>query len=94
MGPASMAAERNVIRYMARLIGFSESAMHLNHGRSAGNLTALLAARQAMSEYKIGGGAQQMQPAGIPIVFNESHYSVGVCQGDRSWRRLCYNCSV
>ncbi|MFN2335755.1 MAG: aspartate aminotransferase family protein [Bacteroidales bacterium] len=77
MGPASMAAERNVIRYMARLVGFSNEADGIfTHGGSAGNLTGLLAARQAMSEYNIWEeGVRHDRPVGI-IISDQSHYSV------------------
>jgi L-2,4-diaminobutyrate decarboxylase len=77
MGPAAMAAERNVIRYMARLIGFGGDADGIfTHGGSAGNLTGLLAARQAMSEYNIWEeGVRNDRPAGI-VVSDQSHYSI------------------
>jgi L-2,4-diaminobutyrate decarboxylase len=77
MGPASMAAERNVIRYFAKKIGFgSEADGIFTHGGSAGNLTALLAARQAMSDYNIWeDGVRHDRPVGI-IVSDQSHYSI------------------
>ncbi len=77
MGPAAMAAERNVIRYMSRLIGFgSESDGIFTHGGSAGNLTGLLAARQAMNDYNIWEeGVRNDRPVGI-IISDQSHYSV------------------
>ena len=77
MGPASMAAERNVIRYMSRLIGFGGEADGIfTHGGSAGNLTGLLAARQAMSEYNVWEeGVRNDRPVGI-IVSDQSHYSI------------------
>ncbi len=77
MGPASMAAERNVIRYISGLIGFGREADGIfTHGGSAGNLTGLLAARQAMSEYNVWEeGVRHDRPAGI-IVSDQSHYSI------------------
>lgn len=77
MGPASMAAERNVIRYFSKLIGFGENADGIfTHGGSAGNLTGLLAARQAMSDYNIWEeGVRHDRPVGI-IVSDQSHYSI------------------
>jgi len=77
MGPASMAAERNVIRYISALIGFGREADGIfTHGGSAGNLTGLLAARQAMSEYNVWEeGVRHDRPAGI-IVSDQSHYSI------------------
>lgn len=77
MGPAAMAAERNVIRYLAGMIGFDSGADGIfTHGGSAGNLTALLAARQAMSDYNIWEeGVRHDRPVGI-IVSDQSHYSI------------------
>ena len=77
MGPASMAAERNVIRYISGLIGFGREADGIfTHGGSAGNLTGLLAARQAMSDYNVWEeGVRHDRPAGI-IVSDQSHYSI------------------
>ncbi len=77
MGPAAMAAERNVVRYITRLTGFgSEADGIFTHGGSAGNLTGLLAARQAMSEYNIWEeGVRHDRPVGI-IISDQSHYSV------------------
>ncbi len=77
MGPAAMAAERNVVRYIARLTGFGNEADGIfTHGGSAGNLTGLLAARQAMSEYNIWEeGVRHDRPVGI-IISDQSHYSV------------------
>lgn len=77
MGPAAMAAERNVIRYLAGMIGFGDGADGIfTHGGSAGNLTALLAARQAMSDYNIWEeGVRHDRPVGI-IVSDQSHYSI------------------
>ena len=77
MGPASMAAERNVIRYMSKLIGYGPEADGIfTHGGSAGNLTGLLAARQAMSEYNVWEeGVRNDRPVGI-IVSDQSHYSI------------------
>jgi len=97
MGPASMAAERNVIRYMARLIGFGADADGIfTHGGSAGNLTGLLAARQAMSEYNIWEeGVRHDRPVGI-IVSDQSHYSISrnakvIGLGGRSVIRIPYD---
>lgn len=97
MGPAAMAAERNVIRYMTRLTGFDATADGIfTHGGSAGNLTALLAARQAMSNYNIWDeGVRSDQPLGI-IVSDQSHYSISrnarvMGLGSRSIVRIPYD---
>src|SRR5437868_8556273 len=48
MGPVSTAMEHNVLGWMAGQLGFPQGASGvLTSGGSAGNLTALLAARQA-----------------------------------------------
>ncbi|MGE5348967.1 MAG: pyridoxal phosphate-dependent decarboxylase family protein [Actinomycetota bacterium] len=97
MGPAAIAAERNVIRYLAGMIGFDGKADGIfTHGGSAGNLTALLAARQAMSEYNIWEeGVRNDRPVGI-IVSDQSHYSISrnakvIGLGGRSVIRIPYD---
>jgi len=97
MGPAAMAAERNVIRYLAGMIGFGNGADGIfTHGGSAGNLTGLLAARQAMSDYNIWEeGARHDRPVGI-IVSDQSHYSISrnakvIGLGERSVIRIPYD---
>src|SRR5688572_2124638 len=52
MGPVSTAMEHNVLRWMAGVLGLPEGAGGvLTSGGSAGNLTALLAARQAKAGF-------------------------------------------
>lgn len=77
MGPAAMAAERNVARYMARLVGFDDDSDGIfTHGGSAGNLTALLAVRQSKSDYNVWeDGIRNNRKMGI-IVSDMSHYSI------------------
>ncbi len=77
MGPAAMAAERNVVKYMAARIGFGSDADGIfTHGGSAGNLTSLLAARQAKADYNIWEeGVKSDHRIGI-IVSDQSHYSI------------------
>jgi len=77
MGPAAMAAERNVVRYMAARIGFGSNADGIfTHGGSAGNLTSILAARQAKADYNIWEeGVKSDHRIGI-IVSEQSHYSI------------------
>jgi L-2,4-diaminobutyrate decarboxylase len=77
MGPANSAMERAVIKHLAAKIGFDSRADGiLTHGGSAGNLTALLAARQAKCSYNIWeeGVREDMKPGFL--VPAESHYSV------------------
>jgi L-2,4-diaminobutyrate decarboxylase len=77
MGPANSAMERAVIKHLAAKMGFDSRADGiLTHGGSAGNLTALLAARQAKCSYNIWeeGVREDMKPGFL--VPAESHYSV------------------
>lgn len=77
MGPANMAMERALIRHLSIKIGFGSDADGIfTHGGSAGNLTALLAARQAKSNYNIW--EEGVKENAIPgfIVSEQSHYSI------------------
>jgi L-2,4-diaminobutyrate decarboxylase len=68
MGPVSSAMERSVLSFLARTIGFPEGADGvLTSGGSLGNLTALMAAREASN----GRGA------GVILGSEEAHYSNG-----------------
>ena len=78
MGPVSMAMEKNVIRYMGSLIGYKSLYDGIfTHGGTAGNLTAMLAARQAKTDYNIWeeGVHSDCRPAFM--VSEQSHYSIG-----------------
>lgn len=77
MGPANSAMERAVIKHLAYKMGYDNNADGiLTHGGSAGNLTALLAARQAKCSYNIWeeGVREGMKPGFL--VPGESHYSI------------------
>ena len=51
MGPVNMAMERNVIESFGSMIGFKKGYDGIfTHGGTAGNLTAMLAARQTMTD--------------------------------------------
>ncbi len=77
MGPANTAMERAVIKHISSIIGFDNKADgFLTHGGSAGNLTALLAARQAMTEYNIWSEGVKENSIPAFIVSEQSHYSV------------------
>lgn len=69
MGPVSTAMERNVLRWMAARLGLPESTDGvLTSGGSAGNLTALLAARQAKAGYDAwNGGAHAGPPLAVLV---------------------------
>jgi L-2,4-diaminobutyrate decarboxylase len=54
MGPVNMAMERNVIKKFGSLIGYKTGFDGIfTHGGTAGNLTAMLAARQVKTDYNI-----------------------------------------
>lgn len=75
MGPASTAMERNLVKWLGAQLGWDSSCDGvLTSGGSAGNLTALLAARQACAGYDAwtrGSGADLAVLAG-----DQTHYSV------------------
>jgi L-2,4-diaminobutyrate decarboxylase len=78
MGPVSMAMERNVIKRFAELIGFNPGYDGIfTHGGTAGNLTAMLAARQAKTDYNIweDGVKSDFRPG--YMMSEQSHYSIG-----------------
>jgi len=80
MGPAAAAIERCVIEWLLGFLDWDENANGLiTSGGSLGNLTALLAARQAVSDYDVWDRGVQGDLA--VMVSSESHYSV-----DRSIR--------
>jgi L-2,4-diaminobutyrate decarboxylase len=78
MGPVNMAMERNVINKFGSLIGYKTGYDGIfTHGGTAGNLTAMLAARQNMTDYNIWeeGVSENNRPA--YMVSSQAHYSVG-----------------
>jgi len=78
MGPVNMAMERNVIKSFASLIGYSTGSDGIfTHGGTAGNLTAMLAARQVKTDYNIWeDGVREMNRPGY-LISEQAHYSVG-----------------
>jgi len=78
MGPVNMAMERNVIKRFGSLIGYKTSFDGIfTHGGTAGNLTAMLAARQVKTDYNIWeDGVKESDIPGY-IISEQSHYSVG-----------------
>lgn len=77
MGPVNVAMEKRVVEWMCDLIGYGpESDGVMTSGGTAGNLTGLLAARQAKAEYDIWSkGAGKGRPMAA-LVSEQSHYSV------------------
>ncbi|MEA5109326.1 L-2,4-diaminobutyrate decarboxylase [bioreactor metagenome] len=86
MGPASTAIERVVLQWLAQRLGMPDAADGvLTSGGSAGNLTALLAARQAMCGHNIWEeGNQDHAPLAI-MVSDEAHYSVARAARIMGW---------
>ena len=78
MGPVNMAMERNVIKRFGSLIGYSTGSDGIfTHGGTAGNLTAMLAARQVKTDYNIWeDGVRELNRPGY-IISEQAHYSVG-----------------
>jgi L-2,4-diaminobutyrate decarboxylase len=78
MGPVNMAMERNVIKRFGSLIGYpSGSDGIFTHGGTAGNLTAMLAARQVKTDYNIWeDGVKEINRPGY-LISEQAHYSVG-----------------
>jgi L-2,4-diaminobutyrate decarboxylase len=78
MGPVNMAMERNVIKRFGSLIGFREGFDGIfTHGGTAGNLTAMLAARQVKTDYNIWEeGVSKINRPGY-LISEQAHYSIG-----------------
>lgn len=78
MGPVAMAMERNLVKYFSALIGYSAGSDGIfTHGGSAGNLTAMLAIRQNMTDYNIWeDGVKEIMKPGF-MISEQSHYSIG-----------------
>ena len=86
MGPSGNAIERNLIRWMAHSIGWSERAGGvLTSGGALANLTALLALRQA----KAGGDPWNQGTGGRPavLVSEQAHYSIDRAVRVMGWGR-------
>jgi L-2,4-diaminobutyrate decarboxylase len=78
MGPVNMAMERNVVEYFGSLIGYAKGYDGIfTHGGTAGNLTAMLAARQNMTNYNIWEeGVKEDEKPGF-MMSEQAHYSIG-----------------
>jgi L-2,4-diaminobutyrate decarboxylase len=75
MGPVATAMEHHVLAWMAGQLGLPESAGGvLTSGGSAGNLTALLAARQARAGYDAWNGGAHAGPPLTVLVPRTAHY--------------------
>ncbi len=78
MGPVNMAMEKNVIKKFGSMIGYKDGFDGIfTHGGTAGNLTSMLAARQAKTDYNIWeDGVKEMEKPGY-MISEQAHYSVG-----------------
>ena len=78
MGPVNMAMERNVIKKFGSIIGYTTRYDGIfTHGGTAGNLTAMLAARQVKTDYNIWEeGVRETQRPGY-LISEQAHYSIG-----------------
>lgn len=78
MGPAAVAMERAVVRWLCSRAGFDPLGADgvLTHGGSAGNLTALLAARQASAPYDVWEEGCRAPGEFCIVASDQAHYSV------------------
>jgi L-2,4-diaminobutyrate decarboxylase len=78
MGPVNMAMEKNVVNRFGEYIGYAKGYDGIfTHGGTAGNLTAMLAARQIKTDYNIWeeGVREKEKPA--YMISEQAHYSIG-----------------
>lgn len=77
MGPVGAVMERQLVHWMSRALGLGETADGIfTSGGSAGNLTALLGARQARAGFDIWSeGAHGGRPLAL-LVSEQAHYSI------------------
>ncbi len=77
MGPAATAMEQALVRFFAQQFGFpAQSDGLLTSGGSAGNLTALLAARQARAGFDVWHNGAHSGPPLAVLVSDQAHYCV------------------
>jgi L-2,4-diaminobutyrate decarboxylase len=77
MGMVASAMERRALQWMACRLGYSEDADGvLTSGGSAGNLTALLAARQAKAGFDVWHEGQSSGPPLAVLVSDQAHYCI------------------
>lgn len=75
-GPASSAMERNVVRWLAKQLGWTDEADgFLTSGGTLGNLTALLAARQERAGYDVWREGAHQRPLAV-LTSEHAHYCV------------------
>jgi L-2,4-diaminobutyrate decarboxylase len=78
MGPVNMAMERNVVNWFGSKIGYPIGFDGIfTHGGTAGNLTAMLAARQVKTDYNIWEEGVKEAERPVYLISEQAHYSVG-----------------
>jgi L-2,4-diaminobutyrate decarboxylase len=80
-GPAATMLERQVIRWLAELIGWDHAEGVLTSGGAQANLTALLAARQQAAGWNIWKEGVAGGPALKILASEHAHYSVSRAAG-------------
>jgi L-2,4-diaminobutyrate decarboxylase len=77
MGPVGTAMERNLVGWLAKKLALGPRADGIfTSGGSAGNLTALLAARQAQAGFDVWNDGLYAGPPLAFLVSEQAHYSV------------------
>ena len=76
MGPVNTAMEQSLIRWFSGLAGFAAADGVWTHGGSAGNLTALLAARQSAAPNDVWEEGYALPGALCVVTSEQAHYSV------------------
>jgi L-2,4-diaminobutyrate decarboxylase len=78
MGPVSSAMEQSLVQWLSGRVGFDPAAAGgvLTHGGSAGNLTALLAARQVSTPYDVWEEGYATPLDLCIVASDQAHYSV------------------
>jgi len=78
MGPVSTAMEHSLIQWLSGRVGFDpfRAGGILTHGGSAGNLTALLVARQATIPYDVWEEGYRAPMDLCVVASDQTHYSV------------------
>ncbi len=89
MGPAATAMELAVVEFMAKALGFDPARAGgvLTSGGSVGNLTALLAMRQAKAGFNVWEDGAQGGPKLGVLVSEQAHYSVARAVRIMGWGR-------
>ena len=77
MGPVSTAMERSLVRWLGTQLGYGAGCDGIfTSGGSAGNLTALLAARQARAGFDTWGKGAHAGPPLAILASSQTHYCV------------------